>query len=470
MTATLPANVSAINIGLPLFADALAAQDTPVTSVDWRPPAGGDEDAIAALTVLWGPHGHAVQTANAAAVDAIEGCQPQTVDVARAGDVIDALDDGVLLHSGPPIEWKRVCDPQRRAMIAAVLFEGWADDRDAARQLLAGGQVTLKSGTEHRHVGPMTGVCSPSMAVWVTEDPASDRRAYSTLNEGPGDTLWFGVGGDAAIERLRFFRDHLGPSLSRLLATEGPIDVFSLAAQGINMGDELHMRSQATGNLLLRDLAGGLAAAHDERSARFIAGNHHFFLTLTMGAAKVCAMTAEGVSGSTVVTAIARNGTDVGVQLAGMPRRWFVSEAAHVADALLRDGYDAEDAARDIGDSAIIECVGLGGMALGASPAVAAFFGGDAAVARARTEIMRGICVGSSRRFRLANMSGAGTPVGIDARLVSELELTPQITTGVLHASSGAGQIGAGVAHQPVAPFRAAVAALAQELSRGADG
>ena len=464
----LPAEISAVNIGLPLFAEALAAQDTPVISVDWRPPAGGDEDAIAALTALWGEHGARVRDANEAAVDAIEGCQPRTVDVARAGDVVDVLDDGVLLHSGPPIEWERVCDPQRRAMIAAVLFEGWAGDRGGARDLLADGQVTLKAGTEHHHVGPMTGVCSPSMAVWVTEDPASDRRVCSTLNEGPGDTLWFGIGGDEAIERLRFFRDHLGPSLSRLLAAEGPIDVFSLAAQGVNMGDELHMRSQATGNLLLRDLAGGLAAAGDERSARFIAGNHHFFLTLTMGASKVCAMAAEGVSGSTVVTAIARNGTDVGVQIAGLPGRWFVSEAARVGDALLRDGFAAEDAARDIGDSAIIECVGLGGMALGASPAVAAFFGGDAAVARARTEIMRGICVGASRRFRLANMSGAGTPVGIDARLVSELELTPQITTGVLHASSGAGQIGAGVAHQPVAPFRAAVAALAQELSRGA--
>jgi hypothetical protein len=461
---TLPAEISAINIGLPLFAEALAAQDTPVTSVDWRPPAGGDENAIAALSALWGRHGPAVRAANEAAVQAIEGCQPQTVDVAPAGDVIDALHDGVLLHSGPPISWERVCDPQRRAMVAAVVFEGWAGDRDGARELLAAGKVTLKSGTEHRHVGPMTGICSPSMPVWVTEDPASERRAFSTLNEGPGDTLWFGVGGDEAIERLRFFRDHLGPSLSRQLAGEGPIDVFSLAAQGVNMGDELHMRSQATGNLLLRDLAGGLAAAGDERSARFIAANHHFFLTLTMGAAKVATMAAEGTDGSTVVTAMARNGTEVGVQVAGLPGRWFRSDAARVEDALLRDGFSPEDAAPDIGDSAIIECVGLGGMALGASPAVAAFFGGDAAVARQRTEIMRGICVGASRRFRVANMAGAGTPVGIDARLVSELELTPQITTGVLHVSSGAGQIGAGVAHQPVAPFRAAVAAIAQAL------
>lgn len=465
MTAALPERVRAVNVGLELFADSLAAQDVPVTPVDWRPPAGGDEAAIAALEQLWGPFGETVETANAAAVEAIEGCRPETVDVVRAGDAIAGLEQGVLLHAGPPIEWERVCDPQRRALVAAVLFEGWAPDRAGAERLLADGQVTLRSGTEHRHVGPMTGVCSPSMAVWVTQDPASGTRVCSTLNEGPGDTLWFGVGGDEAIERLRFLRDHLGPSLSRVLAGDGPIDVFSLAAQGVNMGDELHMRSQATGNLLLRDLAGGLAAAGDERSARFIASNHHFFLTLTMSAAKVCAIAAEGTSGSTVVTAISRNGTDVGVQLAGLPGRWFVSEAATVQDALLHDGYGPGDAARDIGDSAIIECVGLGGMALGASPAVAAFFGGDAAVARARTEIMRAICVEDSRRFRLANMSGAGTPVGIDARLVSELELTPQITTGVLHASSGAGQIGAGVAHQPVAPFRAAVAALARELS-----
>jgi hypothetical protein len=464
MTGALPAEVSAVNVGLPLFADALAAQDVAVTSVDWRPPAGGDEAAIAALTTLWGPHGADVREANRAAVEAIEGCQPRTVDVAGAGEMIDGLRDGVLLHSGPPIEWDRVCDPQRRALVAAVVFEGWAGDRTGAEAMLASGEIELRSGTEHRHVGPMTGVCSPSMAVWVTEDPDSGRRVFSTLNEGPGDTLWFGVGGDAAIERLRFFADHLGPSLSRILAAEGPIDVFSLVAQGVNMGDELHMRSQATGNLLLRDLAGGLAAAGDERSARFIAGNHHFFLTLTMGAAKVAAMAAEGVAGSSVVTAMSRNGTDMGVQLAGLPGRWFISEAAHVEDALLRDGFTADDAARDIGDSAIIECVGLGGMALGASPAVAAFFGGDAAVARARTEQMRQICAGTSSRFRLANMAGAGTPIGIDARLVSELELTPQITTGVLHAASGAGQIGAGVAHQPVAPFRAAVAALADEL------
>ena len=165
----------------------------------------------------------------------------------------------------------------------------------------------------------MTGVCSPSMPVWVVEDEGSGARAYSTLNEGPGRTLWFGVGDDESIERLRFFRDELGPLLARLLEREGPIDVFALAAQGLQMGDELHMRSQATGNLLMRNLLPGFAALGGERAARFIAGNHHFFLNLTMAAAKCASLAASGVRGSSVVVLMSRNGTDMGLQLPGFP-------------------------------------------------------------------------------------------------------------------------------------------------------
>jgi hypothetical protein len=230
------------------------------------------------------------------------------------------------------------------------------------------------------------------------------------------------------------------------------------------MGDELHMRSQATGNLLLRTLAPGLAAVGGECAARFIASNHHFFLNLTMAAAKCASLAASGVPGSSVVTLMSRNGVDVGIQLAGLPGRWLLGEAAPVQDALLREGFDEADAARDIGDSAVIECIGLGGMALAAAPTVASFFGGGAADARSRTELMGEIAVAHSTRFTIPALDFAGTPVGIDARLVAELELTPQITTGVLHASTGAGQIGAGVAHQPIEPFRAAVRALAAGL------
>jgi hypothetical protein len=459
--------VEAVNLGLSTFADALRDQGAPTVEVDWRPPAGGDADAVRTLTALWGRHGAAVAEANERAVAAIEGTDARALTVAPARDVVPGLEDGLLLHSGPPIEWERVCDPQRRALVAAVLFEGWADDRAAAVTLLERGDIALAPGNEHDHVGPMTGVCSPSMPVWVVEDARSGARAYSTLNEGPGRTLWFGVGDDEAVERLRFFRDDLGPRLARMLERRGPVDVFGLVAQGLNMGDELHMRSQATGNLLIRDLAPALAVVGGEEAARFLAGNHHFFLNLTMAAAKCASLATADCTGSSVVSLISRNGTDCGIQLAGMPGRWFVSEAPEVGDALLREGFGPEDAARDIGDSAVIECVGLGGMALAASPAVAAFFGGDAAAAAERTELMAQICAARSERFTITARDYAGTPVGIDARLVVELDVTPQITTGVLHAHAGTGQIGAGVAHQPVAPFRAAISALAVALDAG---
>jgi Protein of unknown function (DUF1116) len=230
------------------------------------------------------------------------------------------------------------------------------------------------------------------------------------------------------------------------------------------MGDELHMRSQATGNLLLRTLVAAFAAEGGEDVAAFVAGNHHFFLNLTMAAAKCASQAAAAVEGSTIVHVMARNGTDMGLQVAGLAGRWFTAPAAPVQDALLREGFTEDDAAADIGDSAVIECIGLGGMAIAAAPAVATFFGGTAADAAARTRLMGEICAARSRRFALPALDYAPAPVGLDARLVAELGAAPQISTGVLHASSGAGQIGAGVAHQPLEPFGDALVALVEAL------
>lgn len=457
--------VEAVNVGLAAFGEAVRAQGAEAVDVDWRPPADGDAEAVAALARLWGAHAGAVDAANREALARMGDAAPRAVAVAVARDVVPVLAEGrTLIHSGPPIEPDRLADPQRRALVAAAIFEGWARDREDARGLLESGEVALAAGNEHGHVGPMTGICSPSMPVWIVEDEASGARAFSTLNEGPGKTLWFGTDADEAIERLRFFRDDLGPLLGRLIERGGPIEIFKLAAQGLHQGDELHMRSQATGNLLIRDLLPGFAALGGERAARFLSGNHHFFLNLTMAAAKCASLAASEVGGSSLVCLMSRNGTDMGLQLAGMPGRWFLAPAARVEDSLLNEGFEEADAALDIGDSAVIECVGLGGMAVGAAPAVAAFFGGDAADAVARTEQMREICAGTSDRFTVPAMDSAGTPLGIDARLVCELGITPQITTGVLHASAGRGQIGAGIAHQPVDPFRRAVIALAREL------
>jgi Protein of unknown function (DUF1116) len=464
-SASVLQSVAAVNVGLQTFADAVRAQGATAIDVDWRPPGGGDPELVALLRRAWGAHGERIETANAAALAAIEATRPHVVAVAPASEVIAGFEGRMLLHAGPPVAWEDACDPQRRALVAACLLEGWADDRDAAAAALAAGDVRLRSGNEHDHVGPMTGVCSPSMPVWVVEDDTAGVRAYSTLNEGPGRTLWFGVGDDEALAGVRFLRDRAGPLLARLLARSGPIDVFDLAAQGLQMGDELHMRSQATTNLLWRRLLPAFAAEGGEDVAAKLTANHLFFLNLGMAAAKCASLASTaGTAGSTLVTLMSRNGTEMAVQVAGLPGRWFTAPAAPVQDALLREGFTADDAALDIGDSAVLECVGLGGMAVAAAPAVAAFFGGGAADAAERSRLMGEICAGRSARFTLPALDHAGSPVGIDARLVVELGIAPQITTGVLHAARDAGQIGAGIAHQPIAPFRDALAALVEEL------
>ncbi|MEA2299029.1 MAG: hypothetical protein QOF77_1965, partial [Solirubrobacteraceae bacterium] len=237
--------VEVVNVGLAAFGEAIRDQDTPVVDVDWRPPAAGDPAAVAALERLWGVHGATVAQANERVVERMEACSPRAVGVATARDVLPVLGEGrTLIHSGPPIEPHRLADPQRRALVAACLFEGWAEDRDRARGMIEEGVIGLASGNENNHVGAMTGVCSPSMPVWVVEDEDSGARAFSTFNEGAGKTLWFGTDTDAAIERLRFFRDDLGPLMGRLIDRVGPIEIFKLAAQGLHQGDELHMRSQ----------------------------------------------------------------------------------------------------------------------------------------------------------------------------------------------------------------------------------
>ena len=461
-------DVAVVNVGLARFAEAVRLQGAHAVDVDWRPPGGGDPATIALLERLWGAHGEVVARANAAVVERIEGSRPVAVAVVPAREALPVLAGRCLLHAGPPIAWERVSPPQRRALQAACVFEGWARDDEEATRLLASGEVTLAGGNEHGHVGPMTGVCAPSMPVWVVRDDVHGTHACSTLNEGPGATLWFGVGDDEAVRGLRFLRDAVGPALGRALERTGPIDVLDLAAQGLQMGDDLHMRCQASTNLLLKLLLPEFAALGGEDVARFLAGNHLFFLNLTMAAAKCASLAAGSERGSTVVTLMARNGTEMGLQVAGLPGRWFVAPAAPVQDALLREGHDAANAALDIGDSAVIECIGLGGMAVAAAPAIASFFGGGAADAIARTGLMAEICVTRSRRFSIPALDFAGTPVGIDARLVADLGITPQITTGVLDAAGRAGQIGAGVAHQPAAPFRAAIEALAADLDGAA--
>jgi hypothetical protein len=465
----LPDEVSVVNVGLSLFADAVRAQATSVEPVDWRIPADGRPDLIDALEQLDGPRAADIDRANAEAVRRLDQSVPLLVDVGPAATLIPSLPDRTLLHCGPVIEWAEVCDPLRRSMRAASVAEGWAQSVEEADRILADGTVKLQPAYRYDTVMPMASAIGPSAPVFAVDNRDGGTRAFAPINQGPGETAWFGRETPAAIARLELLRDVGGPMLRQVLDSSGPIDVFALAAQGVQIGDDVHMRTQGTTNLMIRNLLPQLMALPDAGRApmaQYLSANHLFFLNLAMAGAKATAMWAEQVEGSSIVTMMCRNGTSYGIRLAGSDEV-FIDAAPAVEEAMYYPDYGPETSAPDIGDSAILELVGLGGAAAAGSPAVAGFLPGGMADAVGMTERMASICVAESTRFKIPTRNYRGTPVGVDVRRVVELDTTPKVTTGILHASSGVGQIGAGVATAPIECFRDAVRSLVSDVAGG---
>jgi hypothetical protein len=464
----LPASVSVINVGLPLFEQAIRDQGADVVGVDWRIPGGGDATVIAALARLFGPKAAVIDEANREVVRRMNEGVPLLTGVASAGSVIPGMTDRTVLHCGPAIAWADMCDPLQRSVKAAIVAEGWCADVAAAAAMLAAGDVRLAPANEHATVVPMATAIGPSAPVYVVHMKAGGTTAFSSINQGSGQVAWFGVDSPEAIERLRFVRDVVGPVLAGALASKGSTDVFSLAAQGVPMGDDVHMRVQATTNLFLRDLLPHLVSStHSgaEAAATFLSGNHLMFLNLAMAAAKSLVMWAGEVPNSSIITTMSRNGTTYGIRLPGRDDEWFITESPPIQQALYYPGQGPETSANDIGDSAVLELIGLGGPAAANSPAVAGFLGGRMSHAIAATRKMQRICVGESSRFRLPILDNVGTPVGIDLRLVVESGITPAVNTGIVHVSAGTGQVGAGVATAPLACFVEALLALDRRIA-----
>ncbi|HKG56434.1 MAG TPA: DUF1116 domain-containing protein [Candidatus Limnocylindrales bacterium] len=476
MTATEPAgllahDVRAINVGLAGFADAIRSHGAPVVALDWRPPAAGDRTLGLLLARLdddpLDRAGVTIARGNATAVERMLGAQPMLVDVRAAGEAIDGLGDRMLLHSGPPIDWSRMCGPVQGAAIGACLFEGWASTPDAARRLLDEGGVRFAPCHHHGAVGPMAGVVSPSMPVLVVENRAGGNRAFATLNEGLGKVLRFGAYDDSVLERLRWFASTLGPALAGALRAGGDIDLKAITAQALQMGDEGHNRNVAATSLFTRSIAPAIVASADTKTAEsvlaFLRGNDHFFLNLSMAACKSALDAASRIEGSTVVTAMSRNGVDFGIRLSGTGDQWFTTPVG-VPDGLYFPGYGPDDANPDLGDSAITETFGIGGFAMAAAPAIVRFVGGTPADAIGFTRSMERITLTRNSGYGLPSLGFSGTPTGIDARLVVETGIAPVINTGIAHRQAGIGQIGAGIARAPLACFELALRALARTL------
>jgi len=360
--------------------------------------------------------------------------------------------------------------PLRGAVIGALIFEGRAADEAEAVALVEAGEVDFEPCHPDDCVGPMAGVISPSMAVYLVDDAVHGHRTFSNLNEGYGKVLRYGAYAPQVLDRLRWMNETLGPAIGEALESvndgEG-IDLRALLAEALHMGDEGHNRNKAGSLLFTRHLAPALAAlpslerSEAERAIEFLGANALSVLNPVMAACKAMADAAHGVEGSTVVSAMARNGTDFGIRVSGLGERWFTAPAA-VPDGLYFAGFSPDDANPDVGDSTITETAGIGAFAMAAAPAIVTFVGGEPAEAVEATMEMYEITVAEHDHFTIPALGFRGTPVGIDVARVVELGVTPRVNTGIAHREAGVGQVGAGLVRPPREIFEQALVAWSE--------
>jgi hypothetical protein len=454
--------LSVVNIGLGSMAESVQAQQVPVIDVDWRPPAEGVPHLRTTRA------GENINTANTEVCRRIKSGRPVLAGMGIARDVIPGMHDHMILHAGPPITWERMCGPQRGAVMGALIYEEIALDEVEAEKIAASGIIEFSPCHHHHSVGPMAGVISASMPVFIIENKAFGNRAFCTQNEGLGKVLRYGGMGPEVYARLKWMETDLYPVLDRALQSlPDGIDLRSLIAQALHMGDECHNRNRAATSLFLRAIGPALARTNRDNETlakviEFIDRNDHFFLNLSMPAGKAMLEPAEGVAGSTILTVMARNGTDFGIRLSSMPERWFIAPAGQV-QGLYFPQFTEKDANPDIGDSTVTETAGYGGMAMAAAPAITKFVGGTPQMALQATLEMYEITHDEHEQFTIPSLNFRGTPCGIDVRKVMETGILPQINTGIAHKDPGVGMVGAGILRAPEACFKEAFKAL-QEL------
>jgi hypothetical protein len=418
-----------------------------------------------------------IERANGEATERMTSAHPVLTTVATARDVVPGMRENLLLHAGPPIEWERMSGPLRGAVIGALLFEGRAEDEAGAIALVEAGEVDFEPCHHHAAVGPMAGVLSPSMAVYVVEDKTHGGRAFSTLNEGYGKVLRYGAYSPEVLERLTWMNRDMAPVLAGALEAGDGLDLRALLAEALHMGDEGHNRNKAGSVLFLKSLAPRIARRGGDPGAmarvlEFLGDNALSVLNPVMAACKVMADAAHGIEGSTVVSTMARNGTEFGIRVSGLGDRWFTGPCG-TPEGLYFPGFKAEDANPDIGDSTITETAGIGAFAMASAPAIVSFISGTPKDALFATLEMYEITVAEHPHFTIPPLDFRGTPVGIDLRRVVELGVTPRVNTGIAHREAGVGQIGAGLVRPPLEIFEEALVAfaerhgLAEQESRG---
>jgi uncharacterized protein DUF1116 len=460
-----------VEVGPFVFAGERGGQET-LERIEWRPPqASGDGGSGNGDLAKLAPHAERIAQANDLAVARMQEARPIVVGIGTAGEVLPEMTPRTFLHAGPPIEWADMSGPMRGAIIGAALLEGLAADAEEVVRRAEAGEFEFAPGHERGALGPMCGVISHSMPVWIVENDAHGNRAHCNFSEGLGKVLRFGAYDQEVVDNLRWLGAVVAPVFKTALEhLAEPLDLRAICADAVEMGDEVHNRNRAGTSLLLRAIAPALVAI-EERSqdvadvTRWIAGNDYFFLNLSMASGKATADAAAGIEHSTIVTTMARNGTEFGLRVSGTGDRWFTAPSSTIRGLYL-PGHHPEEANPDVGDSTITETIGLGGFAMAASPRIIHFAGISPDDAIRATLTMYEITWAESINYRIPALGFRGSPLGIDCRKVVETGILPVADTGVAHRKAGVGTIGGGVVRPPMAVFTAAVEALSDAASR----
>jgi hypothetical protein len=406
-----------------------------------------------------------IEQANTEATERMMEARPVLVGLGKARDVIPGMRDNLLLHAGPPITWERASGPMRGAITGALIFEGKATNEAEAQALVESGQIELEPCHHHGAAGPMAGLIAPSMSVYIIENKTHGNRAFSGLNEGYGKVLRYGAYSEEVLAKLRWMEDVMAPVLADAIEASSGIDIRALLAEALHMGDEGHNRNKAGSILYTTKLAPFVVKVTDADTAsdvlRFLGDNALSVLNPVMAACKAMADAAHGIEGSTIVTVMARNGTDFGIRVSGLGDRWFTAPVA-IPKGLYFPGFTEADSSGDIGDSTITETAGIGGFAMASAPAIVTFVSGTPKDAINATLEMYEICHAEHKYFTIPPLDFRGTPTGIDIRKVVEKGITPRVNTGIAHKDAGVGQVGAGLVRPPMEMFEEALVAFAE--------
>ncbi len=409
-----------------------------------------------------------IKEANEKAVQYIIDSDPVWVDVLAAGECIDGLEDHVILHSGPPIDYEDMVMLHKRGMVSAMLFEGWAKDEKEAVEIIRSGEIKIESALDHNTVGAGTGIITKSVMMNVIEDKATGKRAATFPAEGPfqGGFCGWGLYSEDIAENLRYMREDLFPVIKEALFKRDGISLKPILAESMQMGDENHTRQSASDLIFNKEFLPDLFMLDRPKEeimkvVRYIVDTPRFFHCYGQGAARSALMAAEGTEYSTMVTTVCGNGVEFGIKVAGLKDQWFCAKPPMMEGRYTSPKFSKEDQLPWIGDSCIVECAGMGGFAAAASPIVCSLRGMTMQEAINQTREMERISISMNPNFPVPNIDFDFLPVGIDIRLVLKTGISPVIHGGMFNYEGGL--MGAGMARVPMECFEKAMKAFARE-------